>query len=98
MESGAIKAFQESLKTLNWQLPLAAGVALIAAGAALKSGIQKLGANAGGGGATQSYSGGGSYGSTDLNYESTLTVEVVGRISGSDILIAGQNQQNKWNR
>lgn len=98
MESGAIKAFQESLKTLNWQLPLAAGVALIAAGAALKSGIQKLGANAGGGGATQSYSGGGSYGSTDLNYESTLTVEVVGRISGSDIIIAGQNQQNKWNR
>jgi hypothetical protein len=98
-ESGAIKAFKEALKTLDWKVSLAAGAALIAVGASLKAGIQRLGTTAGGGGATSSYTGGSSYGSNpELNYDSTLTVEVVGKISGSDILIAGQNQQNKWNR
>ena len=97
-EGIAISAFKKALSELDPAIAIGAGVALLAVGAALKSGIQKLGANAGGGGATQSYSGGGSYGSTDLNYESTLTVEVVGRISGSDIVLAGSKTQNKWNR
>ena len=37
-------------------------------------------------------------GTTFDNYDSTITVEVVGKISGSDILLAGSNQQKKWNR
>lgn len=97
-EGIAISAFKKALSELDPAIAIGAGVALLAVGAALKSGIQKLGANAGGGGATSAYSGGSSYGSTDLNYESTLTVEVVGRISGSDIVLAGSKTQNKWDR
>lgn len=83
----------------NPYLAIAAGAGLMAIGAAITSGAQRLSQGSLGGGATSSYTGGGSYGANpDLNYESTLTVEVVGRISGSDILLAGQNQQNKWNR
>lgn len=97
-EGIAISAFKESLKSLNPAVAIGAGVGLLALGAALKSGIQKLGASAGSGGATSAYTGG-SYGSApELNYESTLTVEVVGRLSGSDIVLAGQKTQNKWNR
>lgn len=81
----------------NPYVAIAAGAGLMAIGAAISSGAQKI-ASGSMGGAT-SY-GGGSYGSSPeiQNYESTLTVEVVGRISGSDIILAGQNQQNKWNR
>ena len=86
-EGIAMKAFKESFK--NPWAAIAAGAALIAVGSAVSSGLQKLTANpAGGGGTTAS---GGSYGSSELqNYESTLTVEVVGRISGNDIVISGQ--------
>jgi hypothetical protein len=98
-EGIAISAFKKALTDLDPAVAIGAGVALLAMGAALKSGIQKLGANAGGGGTAQSYSGGGSYGSNpELNYESTLTVEVVGKLNGSDIFLSGQKTLNKWNR
>lgn len=98
-EGIAISAFKKALTDLDPAVAIGAGVALLAMGAALKSGIQKLGANAGGGGATSSYTGGGSYGSNpELNYESTLTVEVVGKLNGSDIFLSGQKTLNKWNR
>jgi hypothetical protein len=32
------------------------------------------------------------------NFDSTIQIEVFGRLSGSDILIAGSSQQKKWNR
>lgn len=83
----------------NPYVAIAAGAGLMAIGAAISSGAQKLSKGSLGGGATSSYTGGGSYGTNpDLNYESTLTVEVVGRLSGSDIILAGQKTQNKWNR
>lgn len=97
-EGVAISAFKESLKSLNPAVAIGAGVALLAVGAALRSGIQKLGQTAGGSVATTSSYAGGTPSADVQNYESTLTVEVVGRISGSDIILAGQNQQNKWNR
>ena len=82
----------------NPYVAIAAGAGLMAIGAAISSGAQRLSQGSLSGGATSSYSGG-SYGTNpELNYESTLTVEVVGRLSGSDIILAGQNQQNKWNR
>ncbi len=82
----------------NPYVAIAAGAGLMAIGAAISSGAQRLSQGSLGGGSA-SYAGGGSYGSNpDLNYESTLTVEVVGRLSGSDILLAGQKTQNKWNR
>lgn len=97
-EGIAISAFKESLKSLNPYVAIGAGVALLALGAALKSGIKSLAGGRAGAGTSSSY-GGGSYGSNpELNYESTLTVEVVGRLSGSDIILAGQKTQNKWNR
>lgn len=83
----------------NPYVAIAAGAGLMAIGAAITSGAQRLSQGSLGGGATSSYNGGGSYGSNpELNYESTLTVEVVGRLSGSDIVLAGQKTQNKWNR
>lgn len=96
-EGIAISAFKKSLKDLDPAVAIGAGVALLAVGAALKSGIQKLGSAGSASTATSTYSGGSS--TVDVqNYESTLTVEVVGKISGSDIILAGQSQQNKWRR
>lgn len=77
---------------------IAAGTALMALGSVVSSGLKAIIANpVGGSGSAMSY--GSSAGlSPALNYESTLTVEVVGRISGSDILLSGQKTQKKMNR
>lgn len=93
-EGIAMEAFKSSFKTPA--AAIAAGAALMAVGAAVSSGLQKLTANPASGGTTASAGGSASMGSQ--NYESTLTIEVTGKISGSDILIAGSKQQNKWNR
>ena len=82
-----IEAFKKSLESLQGGVAIAAGLSLIALSAAMKSGIKAL-AKGGGTGSTASY-GGSSYGSTAAqNYESTLTVNVVGHISGSDIALS----------
>ena len=93
-EGIAMAAFQKSFS--NPYAAIAAGAALIAVGSAVSSGLQRLTANPTGGGSTASS--GGATSSTPMNYESTLTVEVVGKISGSDIILASKSQQNKWNR
>lgn len=93
-----IEAFKVSLKSLQPGVAIAAGAGLIALGAAMKSGIQAL-ANQGGntGGSVMSY--GSSAGSSPaLNYESTLTVEVVGKISGNDIVLSGKKTNDKNRR
>lgn len=93
----SMEAFKKAFK--NPYVAIAAGAGLMAIGAAISSGAQKIASGSLAGGSSASYGGGSYGGSPELqNYESTLTVEVVGKISGSDILIAGQNQQNKWNR
>ena len=93
----AVEAFKKSLESLQGTTAIVAGTALLAIGAAMRSGIRSL---AGGGAGSGTSYGGGSYGSTGdaLNYDSTLTIYVEGKISGSDILISGQKTQNKWNR
>jgi hypothetical protein len=93
-----IEAFQESLKSLNPAVALVAGAALLALGATMKSGIKALARGGAGAGTSSSYGGSSYRGASDLNYDSTLTVYVEGKVSGSDILLAGSNQQNKWNR
>ena len=93
----SMEAFKKAFA--NPYVAIAAGAGLMAIGAAISSGAQRIAGGSMGASYGASYSGSGSYGSTELqNYESTLTVYVEGRVSGSDILLAGQNQQNKWNR
>jgi hypothetical protein len=92
-----VEAFKKSLESLHGAAAIAAGTALLAVGAAMRSGIRSL---AGGGAGSGTSYGGGSYGSTGdvMNYDSTLTIYVEGKISGSDILISGKKTQNKWDR
>lgn len=77
---------------------IAAGTALMALGSVVSSGLRAIIANpAGGSGSAMSYgSAGGS--AMALNYESTLTVEVTGRISGNDIVLSGKKTNDKNNR
>lgn len=97
-EGMAIAAFKESLKSLNPYVAIGAGVALLAVGAALKSGIQKLGSAGSASTATSTYSGGGTSAVDAENFSTEMTVYVKGRLEGSDILISGQRTQSKWNR
>lgn len=96
-EGLGIMAFKESLKTLNPAVAMGAGLALIALGSALGSAIKALGN--GGSAASPSnggYNSGGS--SSPSNYESTLTVEVIGMISGNDIVLSGKKTNDKNSR
>ena len=86
-EGVAMDAFKKSFK--NPYAAIAAGAALIAVGSAVSSGLQRLTQNPTGGSAGSSASTGTSSTAVE-NYESTLTVEVVGRISGNDIVISGK--------
>ena len=94
----AVEAFNKSLKSLQGAPAIAAGVALVAVGTAMRAGIQAL---AKGGGGTSTATTADTSAATSAavdNYDSIIQIEVFGRISGSDILIAGSNQQKKWNR
>jgi hypothetical protein len=93
-EGIAMEAFKKSFA--NPYAAIGAGAALIAIGSAVSSGLQRLTANPTGGGITASA--GSSSMSTPQNFESTLTVEVVGKISGNDILISGQKTSASRNR
>lgn len=91
-----IKAIKTALETLEGPAAIAAGVALVALGSAMKSGVQRL-AQGGGGGTTASTYSGGSAGGVQT-YESEMTIYVEGKISGSDIVLAGQRTVNAWKR
>lgn len=94
----AIETFKTSLGTLQGAPAIAAGAALLAISAAMKSGIKSLAGGGAGTGTSASY-GGSSYGNTgDVNYDSTLTIYVEGKVSGGDILLAGKRTQDKWSR
>ena len=93
-EGIAMEAFKKSFS--NPYAAIAAGAALIAVGSAVSSGLQKLTANPAGGAGSASY-GGASSTSAD-NYESELTVNVVGHISGSDIALSLDRTRNKQRR
>lgn len=92
-EGIAMEAFKSSFKTPA--AAIAAGAALMAVGAAVSSGLQKLTANPTGGGTSASTA---SSSTTPMNYESTLTVEVVGKISGNDIVLSGNKATASRNR
>ena len=96
-EGIGVEACKKALESLNGYAAIAAGVALIAVGAAAKSGLAAL---AKGSTSTTTTSGyGGSAGSASTqNIETEMTIHVEGRISGSDIVLAGQKTVNAWNR
>lgn len=92
-----VEACKEALESLNGWAAIAAGTALIAIGAAAKSGLQALAGAGARSTATTSY-GGTSAGSQVQTIQTEMTVYVEGRISGSDILISGKKTQSNWNR
>lgn len=96
-EGIGVEACKKALESLNGYAAIAAGFALITVGAAAKSGLAAL---AKGGTSTTTTSGyGGSAGSASTqNIETEMTIHVEGRISGSDIVLAGQKTVNAWNR
>lgn len=95
-EGVAMSAFKKSFT--NPAAAIAAGAALMAIGSMVSSGLQRLISGAGnGGGSAMSY-GGSSGGAAAMNYESTLTVEVVGKISGNDIVLSGKKTNDKNSR
>lgn len=93
-EGIAMEAFKNSFKTPG--AAIAAGAALMAVGAAVSSGLQKLTANPTGGGTSASTAS--SSAIAPMNYESTLTVEVVGKISGDNINLVGKKATASKNR
>ena len=96
-EGIAMSAFKDSFKYP--EAAIAAGAALIAVGSMVSSGLQRLISGAGnGGGSAMSYGSSSSGGAAALNYESTLTVEVTGRISGNDIVLSGKKTNDKNSR
>jgi hypothetical protein len=96
VEGLGIKAFQDSLKSLNPAIALAAGATLLALGSALSSGLRKLGES--GGSSAGAYSSSSATGSIGQHYQSEMTIYVEGKISGKDIILAGNKTLNGWRR
>lgn len=77
---------------------IAAGAALMAVGAAAKIGLAAItSSKSTGASAVSTYSASSAAQGTQ-QIESEITVVVEGRISGSDIVLSGQNTLNSWNR
>lgn len=93
-----IEAIKEALTKLNGVAAIAAGTALVAIGAAAKSGLAAIAKSGAGSTATTSYSGAGASAAQTQTIQTEMTVYVTGRLSGSDILLSGQKTQNAWNR
>ena len=93
----AIKGLKEALTKLNPAVGIAAGAALIAIGAAAKSGLAALAQNGASSttATTSGYTGGGSW-QQDIKTE--MTIYVTGKISGNDIEISGERTLNNWSR
>lgn len=92
-----VEAVKESLGTLNGVPALVAGGALLAIGAATKSGLAAL-AKGGSGTTVANYSGSTSGAGDTGVVRSELVVKVQGTLKGGDIVISGQNTIDSWNR
>lgn len=94
-----VEACKKALKSLNGYAAITAGVALVAIGAAAKSGLAALASSGGRGSATTSYAGAGASSAAQTQtIQTEMTVYVTGRLSGSDILLSGKKTQSNWNR
>lgn len=97
-EGLAIEAFKESLKSLNGAVAIAAGLGLIALGAALSAGIRSLASKGSGSATTTSSYSGGSSAADMQNIQTEMTIYVKGTLKGSDIVLSGQKTVNNWAR
>lgn len=97
IEGLGIKAFKESMKTLNPYVAIAAGAALVALGATISSGIKAL-SSSGGSSAMSSGSSATSNTNSDTTISTEMTIYVKGKISGKDILISGDNAKKYYGR
>ena len=92
-----VEACKEALESLNGYAAIVAGTALLAIGAAAKSGLKAL-ANSGSRSTTTTSYGGGASANNLQTIQTEMTVYVTGRISGSDILLSGKKTQDNYNR
>ena len=90
----AMEAFKKSFK--NPAAAIAAGAALMAIGSMVSSGLQRMVANPGGGSGSVATTGASNTATESIKTE--LTVYVEGKISGKDIVLAGNNTLNGWRR
>lgn len=97
IEGLGIKAFKESMKTLNPYVAIAAGAALVALGATISSGIKAL-SSSGASSAMSSGSSATSNTNSDTTISTEMTIYVKGKISGKDILISGDNAKKYYGR
>ena len=94
-----VEACKKALEELNGPVAIAAGAALVAIGAAAKSGLAALAKSGAGSTATTTYSGAGASSAAQTQtIQTEMTVYVTGRLSGSDILLSGKKTQSNWNR
>jgi hypothetical protein len=101
MQGIAIEAIKSALDSLNGPAAIAAGAALIAVGAAVKSGLSSLantGGRTAGSTATSGAYAGGSTAAQVQEISSELTVYVKGEISGDAIVLSGERTINEWSR
>lgn len=91
----AILGIKKALESLNPFVAIAAGTALVALGTAAKKSLSNIGSEIGGGySPNTSFSGGGSYSGASSQYgyasyrTQSVDVNVTGRISGQDIVLA----------
>ncbi len=92
MEGGiAASALKKLIK--QPEVAIAAGAALMALGSMVSSGVQKMVATGSGSVATT-----GASGAETETIKTELTVYVEGKISGKDIILAGNNTRNSWRR
>ena len=91
----AILGIKKALESLNPFVAIAAGTALVALGTAVKKSLSNIGSEMGGGySPNTSFSGGGSYSGASSQYgyasyrAQSVDVNVTGRISGQDIVLA----------
>jgi len=98
-EGVALEAAKKGLLGFSGLAPIAAGAALVLIGQAAKAGLAAVAKSAG---ATTTASTGGYSGGTGVSgtqsLETELTIYVEGRLSGEDIVLAGQRTLNSWGR
>lgn len=97
MSGEAIQALKSALIDFNPAAPIVAGAALIAIGVAAKAGLAAIG-NRGSASQVTSYGGQGGPAYAAGTLTSELTVNVVGTIHGSDIVLSSDKTKKGWDR